>query len=132
MLCQAQVNCQNLTRSLLLLETEFIDNEGIVSCSWQGGKTPGINLLIETDGDLLMIAEKICPICHKTNHCGEASGSGDKCWCATEIFPQEIFELVPEELRNKVCICKECLERFKQGKRIPGVCNPKQNPDKLC
>ncbi len=64
-----------------------------------------------------VIDEKVCPLCQKPNHCGQASGdSFDLCWCAIEKFPREIFALVPPEKLHKACICKECLNKFKQKK----------------
>ncbi|RAP76009.1 cysteine-rich CWC family protein [Paenibacillus montanisoli] len=52
--------------------------------------------------------EKECPICHNRNDC-EGSHA---CWCASELFPSGIFELVPAELRGKACICIDCLNAF--------------------
>ncbi|WP_308639521.1 cysteine-rich CWC family protein [Paenibacillus silvisoli] len=51
---------------------------------------------------------KVCPICHSRNDC-EGSHA---CWCAGELFPSGIFELVPVELRGKACICIDCLNEF--------------------
>lgn len=57
---------------------------------------------------------KNCPICGKDNRCGNVKDpASQSCWCAKEVFPQGIFELVPAELLNKSCICKSCLDRFK-------------------
>ncbi|QGQ48688.1 cysteine-rich CWC family protein [Metabacillus sediminilitoris] len=50
-----------------------------------------------------------CPICSKGNNCGYHS-----CWCTKEYFPKEIFELVPDNQLRKSCICKECLDKFKE------------------
>lgn len=62
---------------------------------------------------------KTCPICNQPNKCGQAVGfSHDLCWCAAESFPQQIFELIPPELVNKACICKNCLDKFKQFERM--------------
>lgn len=56
---------------------------------------------------------RICPICAKDNKCEVTASEG--CWCTRETFPQAIFELVEDEKRGKVCICKECLDKFKKG-----------------
>ncbi len=40
------------------------------------------------------------------------------CWCFTEQFPNEIFELVPEESRRKRCICKKCLNKYREEQKI--------------
>ncbi|WP_272944754.1 cysteine-rich CWC family protein [Gorillibacterium massiliense] len=56
-----------------------------------------------------------CPLCGKANQCGLMTpGSEEACWCMKVTFPPEIFELVPPELRDKSCICKDCLDSFKQ------------------
>jgi hypothetical protein len=57
-----------------------------------------------------------CPLCGNTNFCGNISKSGNaaECWCqAPEImFPQELIQQVPSALRDKACICKNCVEKF--------------------
>lgn len=58
------------------------------------------------------ISAKKCPICNKENKCGNELGTST-CWCSTESFPEGIYQLVPEELRNKACICKDCLEEYR-------------------
>lgn len=57
-----------------------------------------------------------CPICHKFNHC--SNESIDTCWCRKEVFPSEIFDLLPTESLQKTCICKSCLESFLASKNI--------------
>ncbi|WP_017755359.1 cysteine-rich CWC family protein [Calidifontibacillus oryziterrae] len=57
---------------------------------------------------------KKCPICNKENNCGKLQGQ-KVCWCVSETFPGEIFELVPEEKRNKACICKDCVQTFNEN-----------------
>lgn len=54
--------------------------------------------------------QQVCPICGGGNAC---EGSHD-CWCGGETFPSGLFELVPEELRGKSCICRACVKRFKE------------------
>lgn len=58
-----------------------------------------------------------CPLCMKSNNC---CNSQDKslgvCWCSEEIFPKEIFEIVPADELRRTCICKSCLEEFKKQK----------------
>lgn len=58
------------------------------------------------------MANKYCPICGEENKCMAESGEG--CWCVQESFPKEILELVPEESKNKHCICKNCLSKYKE------------------
>ena len=62
-----------------------------------------------------------CPLCGKTNNCcyGKDKSLGI-CWCNQETFPTEIFELIPEKDIRVKCICKECLNRFKnEGYDLP-------------
>lgn len=57
--------------------------------------------------------KEYCPLCSKDNNC---CNSEDKsfadCWCTKELFPNEIFELLPLAEIRKTCICKKCLEAF--------------------
>jgi hypothetical protein len=63
------------------------------------------------------IDEAICPLCGGDNRCGYlANPHAGTCWCVHD-FPKEIVERVPEHLKGKACICPECVERFKAGKR---------------
>jgi hypothetical protein len=59
------------------------------------------------------VANKICPICGEENNCMARKVETGHCWCDSEEFPQEIFELIPPESRKKHCICKKCLDKFK-------------------
>ncbi len=67
---------------------------------------------------MTVIHENQCPICGQPNRCGEKStinGVGlQKCWCAYETFPKDIFQKVPEEKQHKACICKKCHNQFNQ------------------
>ncbi|NLW23264.1 MAG: cysteine-rich CWC family protein [Tissierellia bacterium] len=53
--------------------------------------------------------EKICPICGQPNNCQHGQ---EYCWCVTAKTPKEIFDLVPEDKRGKVCICRSCIEKY--------------------
>ncbi|QGQ98080.1 hypothetical protein EHS13_25930 [Paenibacillus psychroresistens] len=56
-----------------------------------------------------------CPICNKDSQCGvEAGQTIEACWCSKAVFPQEIFDQIPLDLKGKACICKACLDKFKQ------------------
>ncbi|WP_245888297.1 cysteine-rich CWC family protein [Laceyella sediminis] len=61
-----------------------------------------------------------CPLCGKHNQCGNLSEQriGD-CWCRIEAFPAGLLEQVPSAYKNKACICKSCLDRYKRG-NLPG------------
>lgn len=66
-----------------------------------------------------MIYAGTCPICGKSNSCHNLAGQKDEpCWCSNEVFPKEIFEIVPYEQLGKSCICKECLNEFKLKKQL--------------
>ncbi|WP_147532865.1 cysteine-rich CWC family protein [Bacillus marasmi] len=60
------------------------------------------------------MANKFCPICGEENKCEAGAGEHGSCWCNKETFPKGVFELVPEESRNKHCICKSCLSKYKE------------------
>ncbi|PUE17200.1 cysteine-rich CWC family protein [Limnohabitans sp. MMS-10A-178] len=54
-----------------------------------------------------------CPICGEPNQCAQeiskASGKPpERCWCMTATFSSELLDRVPEEAKNKACICAKC------------------------
>ncbi len=56
------------------------------------------------------VDKKICPICGKKNHCGQEHGAPEgNCWCRYIRIPQELIELVSEDLKGKSCICRDCI-----------------------
>lgn len=58
-----------------------------------------------------------CPLCGKPNHCRFEMGlAHEGCWCETIEIPKELREQIPEELRGKACICKECVIAYKNKK----------------
>lgn len=59
-----------------------------------------------------------CPLCGKNNHCDHSNDQSlGGCWCNEEVFPKEIFDLVPPHSLRKTCLCKNCLEQFKKENR---------------
>ena len=54
----------------------------------------------------------ICPICGAENEC--QAESIEPCWCNTEKVPQELIDTANQKQQNPVCICKKCIEQFKQ------------------
>ena len=54
--------------------------------------------------------EKVCPLCGQDNNCQHGQ---ENCWCETTKFPEHIFEMIPEDKRGKACICKSCLEKYR-------------------
>ncbi|MBI0579056.1 cysteine-rich CWC family protein [Neobacillus cucumis] len=64
------------------------------------------------------MSNKYCPICGEENKCMSGSGEHGNCWCDLEVFPNEILELVPAESLRKHCICKNCLDKYKEDHKI--------------
>lgn len=67
---------------------------------------------------LTMCAE-LCPLCSQSNQCAcvrtatHAGGCGVaslSCWCATEEFPPELLQLIPEVARGRACVCQSCVK----------------------
>lgn len=58
------------------------------------------------------IDDKICPLCGKPNNCRVDSGD---CWCMEVSVPKELLEKVPEDKKNKACICKSCIDKYNKG-----------------
>lgn len=63
---------------------------------------------------LRLLDPALCPLCGQTNGCQLCSPATYKgpCWCATAEMPVELLALVPENARNRACICVNCLEKF--------------------
>lgn len=66
------------------------------------------------------MANKYCPICGEENKCMARTAEKGNCWCDAEGgFPKGIFELVPIESRGQHCICKKCVDQYREeAKRI--------------
>lgn len=54
--------------------------------------------------------ERTCPICGKDNDCQH----GKECWCHAVKIPSSILEMVPNDKKNKACICKSCIEKYEE------------------
>lgn len=61
-----------------------------------------------------------CPLCGATNDCQLCSPATYKgpCWCAHAEISPELLARVPENLRNRACICRSCVEKFEQEKQF--------------
>jgi hypothetical protein len=61
-----------------------------------------------------------CPLCGGANDCLLCSPVAHKgqCWCTHEEFPAELLARVPEQLRNRACVCRSCLEKFRREKSL--------------
>jgi hypothetical protein len=56
--------------------------------------------------------EKVCPLCGKDNNCMHGEG---ECWCSKIIIPKHILEMVPDDKKGKVCVCKACIEKYQRS-----------------
>ncbi len=56
----------------------------------------------------------ICPLCGQDNNC---QCHEKECWCYHIEIPKELLELVPEGKKGKSCICKSCIEKYKEENR---------------
>ena len=55
----------------------------------------------------------ICPLCGGPNTCQLAGVEVNEsvCWCCQVEPDEKALERVPPELRNRACLCRNCLER---------------------
>jgi len=51
-----------------------------------------------------------CPFCHLENSCGINNSS--PCWCTQQKVPPALIDLVPEHIKNKACICNNCISQY--------------------
>ena len=71
---------------------------------------------------------ELCPLCGGANDCRLCSDTAAKgaCWCAQVEIPAALLARVPENLRNRACICRNCVESFRRAQ----ILNPRpQIPD---
>jgi len=61
-----------------------------------------------------------CPLCGGPNECQLCSPVVYKgqCWCAHEEIPPELLARVPENLRNRACICRACVQKFRAEQKV--------------
>ncbi|USD66995.1 cysteine-rich CWC family protein [Vibrio sp. SCSIO 43136] len=62
----------------------------------------------------LVLDSKTCPICGKSNQCGNKSSQAFACWCGDPSirFTESLLAKVPQHLRGKACICKSCALKY--------------------
>jgi prepilin-type N-terminal cleavage/methylation domain-containing protein/prepilin-type processing-associated H-X9-DG protein len=55
-----------------------------------------------------------CPLCGAANECLLCSPAAHKgpCWCVKVEVPEALLARVPENFRNRACICRHCVENF--------------------
>jgi len=63
-----------------------------------------------------------CPLCREANDCQLCSPATYKglCWCARMEMPEALLARVPEPLRNRACICRNCVEKFQHERELLG------------
>lgn len=57
--------------------------------------------------------ENYCPLCGGENYCLAGTEQQYSCWCMTAKVPKELLELVPHNMKGKLCICENCIEQYK-------------------
>jgi prepilin-type processing-associated H-X9-DG protein/prepilin-type N-terminal cleavage/methylation domain-containing protein len=57
-----------------------------------------------------------CPLCGTANGCQLCTADAHKgpCWCARVEMPDALLARVPENFRNRACICRDCVENFQR------------------
>jgi len=60
----------------------------------------------------------LCPLCGGANDCQLCTPDAynGPCWCTRVKIPETLIAKVPTELRNKRCICRECVIQFHRTK----------------
>jgi len=53
--------------------------------------------------------EKICPLCGQHNNCKHGEGG---CWCEAVKIPKQLLDLIPDDKKGKVCVCKACIDKY--------------------
>jgi len=72
----------------------------------------------------------LCPLCGGLNDCQLCSAPPAKapCWCTQVEIPAALIARVPENLRNRACICRPCVEKFQR--EPPPIQNFKSKTEK--
>ena len=53
---------------------------------------------------------QICPACGASNACtlADPRTADQACWCFSVSIDPAVIQALPEELRNKACLCPRC------------------------
>lgn len=63
----------------------------------------------------LQTGDDRCPLCGQANGCAVTAGEDPySCWCMSARIPQALRDRVPAERRGKACICRDCVEAYRQ------------------
>jgi len=49
-----------------------------------------------------------CPLCQQLNHCL----ASEQCWCTKVTIPDALLAQIPEQDKNKKCLCKACITAY--------------------
>lgn len=55
--------------------------------------------------------ERVCPLCGQDNNCHSRS---EECWCFHMEIPKSLLDLIPEDKKGESCICRSCIEKYKE------------------
>lgn len=71
-----------------------------------------------------------CPLCGGDNECQLCSPAAYKgqCWCTHVEFPAELLARVPENFRNRACVCRPCVEKFRLERNLAVSCQAQPAP----
>jgi len=66
----------------------------------------------------MTLNQNLCPLCGGANECQLCSPAAykGKCWCTQIEIPDALLARVPDDLRNKSCICQNCTAEFHRAK----------------
>lgn len=59
-----------------------------------------------------MTSPTLCPACGARNDCtlADPRTADQACWCYTVTIDPAVLEALPDELRNKACLCPRCAQ----------------------
>lgn len=57
------------------------------------------------------IDDTTCPFCSTKNKC--MAHVDASCWCNHVSVPKELSALIPDDAKEKACICTTCIHLFK-------------------
>lgn len=62
-----------------------------------------------------------CPLCGRPNDCQVCTTATYKgsCWCAEMTFPEELYDRIPADARNRACVCRPCILAALKARPLP-------------
>jgi len=61
------------------------------------------------------VQESQCVLCGNSNNC--MANCQKTCWCMTVDIPETVLAKVPDDKKNKACICLSCIEQLSKEAR---------------